>query len=544
SSLSAYDFGYVGSLGLAPRLKNTLDTMEQLEHHRGHLLNWYDTQRLAPLPPRYVSTVDSGNLAASLWALAQGCLALPRSPVFRWQRWEGFLDTLSVLDRTVARFEEAPGPYVGPDKESGAVEQASAARRHMDNLRRQIHAVRTEPARWVPLLLSLEQKGWPELERLLALLVEAASTLSDVASLRALRLWAERTQHHLHVMRRDIEQLQPWLPLLVEPPVLFTGRSAPAGSEQYPELATAWQALTLRVPGTLPYPEGAHPTLEALPAICDGLLQSIAELEQGFNGMKDTDGANGPAPSKIQTLKSQVEVAGETARRLLDDYRELHDRAQKFVADMDFSFLYDEQRELFHIGYNVDAGRLDDNYYDLLASEARIASLVAIAKEDVPQSHWLHLGRALTTLDNTRALLSWSGTMFEYLMPPLLLRRFEGTLLSQSEMAAVDCQISYARRRGVPWGMSESGYYRFDAHVNYQYRAFGVPDLGFKRGLSDDLVISPYASLLAVALRPREVLENIAALDALRMRGVYGFYEAMDFTPSRLPLGEHNARVQ
>jgi hypothetical protein len=206
-----------------------------------------------------------------------------------------------------------------------------------------------------------------------------------------------------------------------------------------------------------------------------------------------------------------------------------------FVTDMD-RFLFD-QIGIFHIGYNLLLGRLDNNYYDLLESESRIASLIAIAKGDIPQSHWLHLSRPLTKVDRTGVLLSWNATMFEYLMPDLMVRSYPGTLLHHSANGAVDYQIDYGREKNVPWGISESGYYRFDANLAYQYRAFGVPGLGFKRGLGDDLVISPYASLLALPLRPHDVLKNIADLKKLSAMGIYGFYEAIDFTESRLSLG-------
>ena len=211
---------------------------------------------------------------------------------------------------------------------------------------------------------------------------------------------------------------------------------------------------------------------------------------------------------------------------------------------MDFSFLFDSQRQVFHIGYNVTTSSLDLNYYDLLASEARLASLVAIAKGEVPQSHWLHLGRPFTRVDGRQALISWSATMFEYLMPRLMVRSEPGTLLGQTLEVVADRQIEYGREKNIPWGISESGYYRFDANQFYQYRAFGVPGLGYKRGLADDLVITPYASLLALPLRPGAVLQNMERLRRLGMLGMYGFYEAADFTPARLAVGQEIAIVQ
>ena len=204
---------------------------------------------------------------------------------------------------------------------------------------------------------------------------------------------------------------------------------------------------------------------------------------------------------------------------------------------MDFAFLYDERRRLFYIGHDVTADRRDPHHYDLLASEARLASFVAIAKGDVPEEHWLQLGRPLARVDGATTLLSWSGTMFEYLMPTLLLREGPDGLIGRACAAAVEVQIAYADRRGVPWGMSESGYYRFDAHRNYQYRAFGVPDLGFKRGLEDDVVVAPYASLLALPFALPAVMANLDRLDSLGAMGRYGLYEAVDFTAARLDAG-------
>ncbi len=209
-------------------------------------------------------------------------------------------------------------------------------------------------------------------------------------------------------------------------------------------------------------------------------------------------------------------------------------KAQLFVNEMDFRFLYHFQRHVFHIGFNLDAGQLDHNYYDLLASEARIASIIAIAKGEVPQTHWMHLGRPVTRVEDSYVLLSWSGTMFEYLMPPLYLRSYEGTLLSDSSLGAVLHQIAYGKLKGIPWGVSESGFYRFDANQNYQYRAFGVPGLGFKRGLADDLVVSPYASLMAIGYQPHAVVRNLTDLTRHKMVGLYGVYELIDFTPDRM----------
>jgi cyclic beta-1,2-glucan synthetase len=219
-------------------------------------------------------------------------------------------------------------------------------------------------------------------------------------------------------------------------------------------------------------------------------------------------------------------------------------RAEQLAARMNFRFLYNRQRHLFSIGYNRAHSKLDNAHYDLLASEASLTSFVAIARGDVPRRHWYQLGRQLTRAGRGVALVSWGGTMFEYLMPHLLLPAFRGTLVEESLEAAVDAQVEYARRQRVPWGISESGYYAFDAAQDYQYQSFGVPSLGLKRGLGRDLVVAPYATLLALAVRPHAAAANLQALRAAGAEGPFGLYEAIDYTRDRLPEGSTSAVIQ
>ena len=214
------------------------------------------------------------------------------------------------------------------------------------------------------------------------------------------------------------------------------------------------------------------------------------------------------------------------------------------LTHMEYDFLFDEPRNLLAIGYNVGERRRDPSYYDLLASEARFCSFIAIAQGQLPQESWFALGRLLTTAGGVQVLLSWSGSMFEYLMPLLVMPTYEHTLLDQTYKAAVARQIEYGRKRAVPWGSSESGYNAIDVHLNYQYRAFGVPGLGLKRGLAEDLVIAPYASALALMVAPEEACLNLERLASEGVMGTYGFYEAIDYTPSRLPRGQSSAVVR
>lgn len=246
-----------------------------------------------------------------------------------------------------------------------------------------------------------------------------------------------------------------------------------------------------------------------------------------------------PSFDYMPTLQELADAAiggGRAAARI----REIEELARRCaeLAAMDFTFLYDSTSDLLSIGYNVTDHRLDPAYYDLLASEARLASFILVAKDQVPQDHWFALGRQLTIQDGAVALLSWSGSMFEYLMPLLVMPTYGHTLLDETYRAVVARQIEYGRQRGVPWGVSESCFNVTDAQGIYQYSAFGVPGLGLKRGLADDLVVAPYASAMALMVAPQEACENLERLAAAGYQGVYGLYEAIDFTPSRLPRGK------
>ena len=235
----------------------------------------------------------------------------------------------------------------------------------------------------------------------------------------------------------------------------------------------------------------------------------------------------------VARLAATLTLGANNATTLTSELHAIATRADEDVRGMDFRLLYDGERKLFHIGFNVTADQVDANYYDLLASEARLASYLAIVKRDVPETHWYALGRPMTSVAGVPALLSWGGTMFEYLMPNLLMRSRDGTLLARTGELVVEAQMAWGRAQGGPWGVSESAFARHDANHTYQYRSFGVPGLGFKRGLDEDRVITPYASVLAVAIRPRAVIANIDALEALGMRGTYGLFEALDLTPDR-----------
>lgn len=510
SAFAANDFGYVDPLSFTLRLQSTFDTLSQLVRYRGHFLNWIDTATLAPLPPRYVSTVDSGNLAASLLTLRQACLQMDQQPAWRWARWQGLLDNVDVLRSNLEALGGEPG-LVRPLLD------------HLDVITGGVLAREDDPAAWYPLLRQLQESWLPALSTLLVELFEDSGGDVRAHVLQDCRLFTERVNEHAAGLQREIELLLPWLPAMHNPPALL--QQAEASST----IAEAWRALQEALL--------VRPARAPVSAV-------TRRAEDPLETLKKELAHDAPAGAWLDALAANLRDARLAANAFNAAFTRLAQQAQTFLGDMDFSFLYDRQRHLFHIGYNLDAGRLDPNYYDLLASEARITSLIAIAKYDVPGKHWIHLSRPVTSVNGSFGLLSWSGTMFEYLMPPLFLRRYEGTLLAHSEQVAVEQQMAYGRQHGVPWGISESGFYTFDAAMNYQYRAFGVPGLGLKRGLGEDLVVAPYASLLALPIRPKAVLENMDALERHGMLGRYGYYEAVDFTESRLHLSQRQAIVR
>ena len=504
STLSAYDLGYIGLLELAVRLRSTFESMDKLEHYRGHLLNWYNSQTLVALPPHYVSTVDSGNLAACLITLKQGCLSLADAPLLDDKQWQGLLVLLDILAEVLQALEKN-NPHASI--ESFEVELTSIYER--------VSAVQNNLSEWKTTLDWLSGEGWERVShRLLDLLENHPHLQQD--SLTELNLYLDLMYHHLQDMQRNLDLFAPWLKRLDTPTELMM---------QTP----AWQEFRNRLLAERPTLGQATDAYERIKTDLEIFKNQLLDKEVPDPAWNDT------ARDWCLNLENDLSSAQMTITPLLIGFQELASQADTTIIAMDFRFLFNEHRQLFHIGYTTSSERLDPSYYDLLASESRIASLIAIAKGDVPQSHWQHLGRPVTEVNGKQVLLSWSGTMFEYLMPTLFTKNYTGTFLLDSCYSALDAQKSYGKEKQSPWGISESGYYAFDLDQNYQYRAFGVPRLGYKRDLSVDLVIAPYASLLGLSLQPQEVLENMAHLEKLNMLGRFGFYEALDYTKTRLP---------
>ncbi|NLA53344.1 MAG: glycosyl transferase, partial [Clostridiales bacterium] len=246
----------------------------------------------------------------------------------------------------------------------------------------------------------------------------------------------------------------------------------------------------------------------------------------------------------LRELTTLLANAFDNTLMFIARYQETIARIHKMSLDMKFAPLYVKKKRLFSLGYNIDDEELTKTYYDLLASEARQTSFIAIARGEVPQSHWFKMGRSLITVDGYKGLVSWSGTMFEYLMPLLLMKNYKNTLLDETYSFVIKNQKKYGRQRKMPWGVSESAFNALDIHNDYQYKAIGVPWLGLKRGLIEDAVVSSYSTFLALMVDPKSALENIAYLEQEGADGPYGLYEAMDYTPERLLYGRTHAIIK
>ncbi|KIG12891.1 Cyclic beta-1,2-glucan synthase [Enhygromyxa salina] len=511
ATLAARDLGYIDLLELVFRLGNTIETLARLPRHRGHVLNWIDTSTLEPLEPRYISTVDSGNLAAALIVLEQTCRELAESARPVSGRFAGLADSLDVLAEALTHW--------GAD--------ADRAGRHVQLMRGHVEAVTDHPRTWLTSLNALDEQTFVQLDARLLELFEARvgahdGAVFEPARFEELQVWATRIRTEVADVRAEMAAQLPWFELLARLPKPAPGPSI----DLLDALCNAlWRAPTLgQTPDVI---TRALARLRALRASKEGGIVSwVAAHEPWVDQLE-------------QALRTSLDHAHMARTRL----GELAQLASDLAAEMDFEFLYDGVRELAYIGYDVSAERYDDHHYDLLASEARLASFVGIAKGDMPLQHWAKLGRPIGSFGAARGLLSWSGTMFEYLMPPLLLDEGEGTLLDVSARAAIQAQIEHARRHGLPWGMSESAYARLDAEFRYQYRAFGVPATGFRRGLDRDLVVAPYACLLALHHEPAAVADNLVAIAKAGGFGALGVYEAIDYTRERTGLGSKHTVV-
>ena len=457
----ASELGYLTVPEMVDLTQKTLGTLEGLQKYRGHMMNWYDTRTLQPKPPFFISSVDSGNMVASLWTLEQGCLDRLRRPLISPDLAEGLLDHLRVLASLRA-----------------------IRRRTLSDFELQIHR-----GLWLNAILNFPDEALNEQKSRVK-----PNKATDAAWFRS------QAQARIKNVREMVRSYVPWM---------------------LPEFAELRQKLI----STNAIDEIS---LERLP---DAIAQFELHLDESLQSARN---GNRSAADQFMQLLSE---ARKNAVRLVSDLRSISQQAHEMADAMDFTFLLEKQRLLMSVGFDAQSKQLQPYFYDLLATEPRTAVFVAIAKDDIPQEAWFHLDRPFTTDRGRPVLLSWTGTMFEYLMPSIWMRSYRNTLLDRAAVAAVRSQQEYAGERGVPWGISESACARRNESGDYHYEAFGVPNLALKKNDGDPLIISPYSTFLALNVDRKNALANLRRMEALGWFGSYGFYEAADFTVPRRRFG-------
>ena len=458
------EFGYLTVNELVEQSAQTLATIRKMPRHRGHLYNWYDTRTLQPLPPLFISTVDSGNLVASLWTLQQGCLHLIDEPILGPSLLEGFLDYL----RELSELDVFP-------------------RRLLTKI-----LTKAETDDWITSLLKFPASA---LARIAGNEKHPASEVQWFAAQGLLRV----TQ-----FRRALVRFTPWV---------------------LPDFAE------LRRNDSISFPR-QDVKLKDLP---DALTRLATRLHLALESAQEPAERN-----SLERLLSMVSGARMDCVRLIQNLKSVAAEAEKLADEMEFGFLWSRQRKMMSIGFESEKDQIHSACYDLLASESRLGTFVAIAKDEIPSETWFMLARAHTADKGRAVLISWTGTMFEYLMPTLWMRSYPGTLLNRSHHSAVLSHQEFTVLKNIPWGISECAYSARDDAGNYRYHAFGVPQLAIFHGDVDGLVISPYSTFLALNMLPGPSLRNLRRMQQDGWFSAYGFYEAADFTSSRDRTWRHD----
>ena len=482
--LAARDFGYIGTGKMADLIDKTIATVETLPKWNGHLRNWYDTTTLQPLSPAYISTVDSGNFVGYLIALRQGLKEYLNSPLVDTQLALGLEDTLHCAGADGVALEQG-----------SALHDVVAANGHIDL------------SQWNQCITMIRDGG-------------------DLAALKD-TVWREKARRMLCQFAEEQALYLPGSHLLH----IFPDIPEDA-------LATANMAALRTIVIML----AENSALVDLPRQHWRIVSRIDHLIRSAH-QSDIIWL----PALIEWLieaKGQLLAARGQATQLVNLVTGLMERLDALSNATDFTPLYVKKRQLFSIGFSLEENKLTNSYYDLLASEARQTSYISIAKGQISPEHWFRMGRALTVVDGYKGLVSWTGTMFEYLMPLLVMRSYANTLLDESYSFVIKSQIKYGRQKEMPWGFSESCFNALDRNQDYQYKAIGVPWLGLKRGLTEDTVIASYATFLALLVNPEAAVRNIRTLQAEGLDGSHGFYEAADYTPERLPFENKRAVIK
>ena len=530
SAMVARELGYLSLHELADRWEKNLHSWEGLDRLHGHFYNWYETAELRNLRPRYISTVDSGNLAACFLTAQQGVAELIVSPWSTTVLQQGLEDAIAMifLDAQRAKIEQDPKLAKRWGEVTEVLDEVRLSRTESSASRRDGFCPSQPWKQWSECELKLEQLLQstsfhvnPDQDRLAIKLRQLLAWFVNVRQeWSTLFAWRTVMQSGLLAAESVAEtDVLPIIPRLVWMPQANS---------------TAWQDLW----GVMQGADSLRQVAELRNA-CDGPL---AMLRKEFAAMPPVH--LDQALAWHASLSDCLQNCSANAHALELRLQALARRFERLALEMDFSVLFDRQRRLFSIGFNLEEGKLDSSHYDMLCSEARIASYVAIAKGDVEAQHWFRLGRRMTQAASKVTLLSWGGTMFEYLMPCLFQKQYENSLLTQSCRTAIARQQEYGRQRNVPWGMSECAFGALAANSDYHYRSFGTPGLGLKRGLAKDLVIAPYATFLTVEFDPHDALQNLDHLQLAGGLGEFGFYDAIDYTPERVPIGREAILVR
>jgi len=485
STLSAGDLGYIGTSEMIDLIDKAVTTIESLDKWNGHLYNWYDTRTLKTLRPCYISTVDSGNLASYMITLVQGLKEYIDKPLVDKRFIYGLRDTVYC------------------DGMDGVIEYKTN----------------------ISIKALLENEGFDLVlwNRVLDEFVKGNGfiNIKDI-------IWRTKLERMVRAFKMELNNSMPGIDLMERLPKCLTG------NEYNEEIAASVNELLNALKQNIALRDLSDVYKEKTKLI-DKIIESLQKAginncADGFDWMYD--------------LENALAKAVEYNEQLLSKINSLIDRINAMLHEMKFSPLYDKKKHLFSIGYNLDENKLTNSYYDLLASEARQTSYLCIARGEVEPSHWFLMGRILTVVDYYKGLISWTGTMFEYLMPLLIMNTYKNTLLDETYSFVIKSQKKYGKQRNMPWGTSESGFNSLDNNLDYQYKAIGVPWLGLKRGLIEDAVTAPYATFLALHVDPEGAIQNIKYLKSEGLDGPYGFYEAADYTKRRLPFETKRAIVK
>ena len=473
SRLAAMDMGFVTLPEFVADTEKTFESVDRMPRLNGQLYNWYDTRTLEAVKPRFISSVDNGNLVCCLWTLKQGCLGAMNDSIFSAQLWKGVADHLDTLEDLLR-----PERW---DERLTLIQQ----------LKMRVKTLGASPAKWAEALPSIERD-------VVALDKKLSESGSEIA------WWGHELCLRITHLQSLFYDFAPWL------------------APQFAKYVDSRDIQNIIRSERL--------TLESLPRLCAALDRKLAAILQ-------EDGSGSEMQSALRLLRSAITRAHDVAASMAKRLAAVAAKADSLAKSMDFVSFFDAKKKALSIGYEVEEQRLAPYFYDLLPSEARAATFVAIAKGEIPQDSWLTLERKFTSYEAERVLLSWTGTMFEYLMPMLWMKTYPNTILDETTQAAVRAQKKFAKSQSIPWGISESSCAKLSVDGHYHYQAFGVPGLAISQEKPEDLVVSPYSTFLALLADAQSAVDNLRGLETMGLLGSYGFYEAADFTPSRVKPG-------